>query len=498
MSALNSALTEESKYQVLNSQLTRPLTISKLEFVGGDFNDKYYENLVKNILPQEAADKNAVLSLRAVNDELLSIENSLSNTGLFSKISIDLDVDESAVSPTLIKGESSTFSSSGSGLIPVKAKFNLTQLPLFRYSSYSSILDDGSSVGFRYSNPNFLRNSSSLLLDTNFHYDILSNRLNHKLLNLNILLPLPSQSKTKVIFNPTLATIDATKWASHEQVAAGALLGLQQTNVCPCSKAVTVLTAGVSFTDRKLTSIADSASDLIKASSGDDLKFAGQFNVKVDSRIYQDKFVKSGTLVSLTNEYAAFNGVSAFAEASKAKKNVPFLNFAKTVFDFSTTSSFLSDIFTTQLQFQAGHIVDFSKGKLHLTDKFFLGGDSTLKGFQLNSVGLKDGKDFVGGTSVWRLNLGLFSRLPNVPASSPLRIYSFFNVGDNYNFKSAAEASDLILSGAVLNSASAVGTGIVYKANNAVLDLSYNVPLSVRGQDSAKPGFSLNASLNFF
>lgn len=494
MSSLNTALNEESKYQVLNSQLTRPLAITKLEFVGGDFNDKYYENLVKSILPQGAADKDAIFSLKLFNDELLSIEKSLSNTGLFSNISIDLDVDEAAVLPTLIKGESTL----STGLIPVKAKFNLTQLPLFKYSSYSSALDDGSSVGFRYLNPNFLRNSSCLLFDTNFHYDIFSNELNHKLYNLSILLPLPSRSNAKVIFNPTLATVDATKWASHQQVATGAFLGLQQSKVCSCLNALSIVTGGVSFTDRKLTSIADSASDLIKVSSGDDLKFAAQLNYRLDSQTYQDKFVKSGTSISLTNEYAAFNNVSAFTEASKTKKNVSFLNFTKTVFDFSTTGSFLSDIFTTQLHFQAGHIVDLSKGKLHLTDKFFLGGDASLKGFQLNSVGAKDGNDYIGGTSVWKLNLGLYSRLPNVPASSPLRLYSFFNVGDNYNFKSSAEAKNLVLSGDILNSASAVGTGIIYKANNATLDLSYNIPLSARAQDNAKAGFSLNATLNFF
>ncbi|KAH3671464.1 hypothetical protein WICMUC_004596 [Wickerhamomyces mucosus] len=493
MSSFGAKLHEETKYNVLNRQLTKPLLLNKLEVVGGDFSDKYYENLVEKLLPNQSDKLSNILSLQSLNDELLNIEKSLLYTGLFSNISIDLDLDEALTTP-LLKSQSQY-----QGLIPVKAKFSLTQLPIFKYSSYSTSQDTGSGFGFRYLDPNFLKNSSSLLIDVNLNYDILSNTLNSKLWDLNILLPLAKLPTFRAIFNPSISLIDASEWSSHEQYNVGSFVGLQSTQLSQ-NNAIKIITGGISFTSRQVRQISNSASDSIRTFAGDDFKIGSQFNYKVDSRQLQGKFVKNGYLLDFTNEYAGSNSIDSFSKASNdSKKNIELYNFNKSIFKFDLSKSFIKDIFTANFNFETGHIIDFSNNRLHILDKFFLGGNESLKGFNLNSVGLKDGNDSIGGTSVFRANFQLFSRIPNISKDSPLRLYNFFNIGDNFNFSSFNQFTNLFTSGDIINkSASAVGVGILYKANNATFDLSYNVPLSARVQESSKPGFSISATLNFF
>lgn len=475
--SLQERLTGESQNDTVKNQATKSLSLKRIEISGGDFSNDFYSRLVSPALAS------SVVSLGQLQGELVDIQQKLLYTGLFQDIAVKLDLDESSAT-------------SGPALaLPVKASVSLTQLPLFKYGSYSKSTDCDVACGLRYLNPNVSQNGDSLLVDINLNYDPLAKTVNRKIWDLTYLCPSWSSSNSgKIILNPTVSTIDAQQWASHQQYSVGALIGLQ--NLCWNKCGATWYTAGLSGSLRQVTDISNSASDGIRSFAGGDLKLGLQTHIAHDSRRHKGRFASSGSSVSLDTEISGNNSV----DYSGSQKEIQLKPFLKSVFKAEGAHSFFFDNFTLGYNLETGFIKSLSEAdnKLHISDKLFLGGQNSLLGFKLNSVGVKNGNDYIGGLSSFKADFKLFTRLPNSQKDSPLRLYNFFNIGDVYDFNSLDKVQNLIASGDLLKkSAMASGIGLSYKADNAILDLSYSIPLSTRSQDTAKPGLSFAVVLNF-
>lgn len=473
----------------LSHQSTKPLLLNKITFTGAEFSDKYYNSLVAPLLQDRQSN---LIPLVELNDELDKIHATLLTTGLFKSVNVKLDVSEDITS-TITKGESDFKSS----LVPVNAKFTLEQLPLYKYSSSSKTSDTAASASFQYLEPNLLKQACSLLVDVNVNYDLINNSVNTKSWDLTLLKPLEHYKNLRAIFNPVISSVDAKSWANHEQYTVGALLGLQSTKNFNCKTfgpSVSVLTTGISFTNRQIRNVANSASDSIRAGAGSDFKIAANFNYKYDSRKLIGKFATQGILLDFTNELAGYNTADVFAQKNN---HTPLESFNKTTFRFNSFKSIFNNAITAEFDLEAGTIFQKSADSVPIIDKFTLGGLHSLRGFKLNSVGLKDGDDFIGGTSSYKANFSLYSKLHNVPSAQPLRLHSFLNIGDVFDlecdqFKKYALSGDIFTKSAV-----STGVGLIYKGDNAIADLSYNIPLKVRSNDIAKPGFGFSVALKF-
>jgi outer membrane protein assembly factor BamA len=483
--SLSEQLSKDAQDDLFRNQTTKPVVLNKIEITGGDFSNDFYNKLVSPALNSQSA-----LSLTELETELISIREKLQYIGLFNDIGIKLDLDEVSQVPTLLKGEPQI----SENPLPVKAIISLTEMPLFKYASYSKSTDYDVAAGFRYLNPNFSQNGDSLIVDVNINYDPFSKSINRKVWDLSYLSPTWSRSNSgKFVINPTISTIDAQRWASHQQFSAGALIGLQ--NLCWKKCGATVWTVGLSGSLRQVTDISNNASDLIRTYAGGDLKLGLQTHFSHDSRKYIGRFTSGGSCISLDNEFSGHNSVD-YSGSQQCLQLQPFL---KSLLKLEGASSFLFDNFTLGYNVQAGFIKSLAEDdELHISDKFFLGGLSSLQGFQSNSVGVKSGNDYVGGLSHFKADFRLFTRLPNSKKESPLRMYNYFNIGDVYDFNTLEQTKSVFSSGVLMKkSAVATGLGLSYKADNATLDLSYNIPLSNRSQDTAKPGLSFAVVLSF-
>lgn len=482
---LYSRIQSKEQLNVLNTQTTKPVELKKVEITGGEFSDSYYESILYSLLNEKK-----VFPLKDLTEQLASLKEKLEYSGLFKDISINLDLDKS--STTKLNKHDLLIE----GAIPVNAKIDLTQIPIYKFSSYSSSTDYDAASGIRYLDPNFLKNASTLLVDVNVNYDPFQKTLNRKIWDLTILTPFRNSPSLKAVLNPCISFIDAKTWASHTQFSKGGFIGVQKTWLS--TKGDTILTNGVSVTHRNIGDVLNSASDPVRNDAGDDFKLGFQSNLRYDSRNYLGTFALNGVKLDLTNEFAGFNSV----DSNSNEKELELNKFNKTLFKFEGAKSFFNNNFTAALDFNAGSILTLESNKndrIHITDRFFLGGLTSLKGFHLNSVGLKNGNDYIGGTSFFKGAFTFFSRIPNTSKNSPLRLYNFINLGDVYNFKNFDNFRELAASGDLIKkSAIATGVGLAYKSNNAVVDLSYSIPLSDRNQDNAKPGLSFSVALNFF
>jgi len=481
-------LQQREHLNVLNKQTTKHVELKKVEINGGEFSDTYYESL----LNPSFGERN-VFALKDLNTELSQLKERLEYSGLFKDISINVDLDKSSATK-MSKTDYLTV-----GAVPVTAKVNLTQVPIFKFSSYSSSTDYDAASGIRYLDPNFLKNASTLLVDINVNYDPFNKTLNRKIWDLAIMTPFSKSPSLKAIFNPSISLIDAKSWASHTQHSKGGLIGVQKTWLSTAGDSF--FTNGLSFTHRNVGDVSNSASDVVRTDAGDDFKLGLQSNYRFDTRKFLGQFALNGVNFDVTNEFAGFNSVDAVPNNAE-KEGVELNKFNKTVFKFEGFKSFFNNTFTTALDFKAGSIftLDSNKtDKLHISDRFFLGGLTSLKGFHLNSVGLKNGNDYIGGSSFFKAGFTFFSKIPNTSTDSPLRLYNFINAGDVFNFQSFNQFKDSVSTGDLIRqSAIATGVGLAYRSKNALLDLSYSIPLSDRSQDNAKPGLSFSVSLNFF
>lgn len=484
--SLQDHLIKDVQYDVLNSQTTKPVVLNKIEISGGDFSNDFYKRLVT-----PALDTSNVVPLSTLQSELLRIQQKLLYTGLFKDVDVKLDLDGAQQVPTLMKGEPQLKELP----LPIKASVKLSELPLFKYASYSKSTDYDVACGLRYLNPNVSQNGDSLLVDINFNYDPVNKSVNRKIWDLKYLCPTWIQSNSgKFVINPTVSTLDACKWASHQQYSVGAFIGLQ--NLCWKNCGTTMWLHGLSGSMRQVSEISNKASDEIRTFAGSDLKMGFQSHFSHDSRKYIGRFHSTGSVLSLDSEFSGHNSI----DYSESGKDIQLLPFVKSLLKFEGASSFFYDNFTLGYNVETGFIKSLSEtnDKLHITDKFFLGGLNSLQGFQLNSVGVQNHGDYTGGLSMFKADLRLFTRLPNCAKQSPLRMYNYFNIGDVFDMNSYSKWESKVLSGDLWKkSATATGLGLSYKADNAQLDLSYNIPLSTRDQDCAKPGLSFAVVLNF-
>lgn len=487
-----SRIQNKEHLNILNNQTTKPVELKKIEIKGGEFSDKYYESLLSPLINQSSTP----IALKDLKNELVLIKEKLEYSGLFQNISIDVDLDKSST-PKLSKNDLLI-----EGAIPINAKINLSQLPISKISTYSSTTDHDASSGIRYLDPNFFKNASTLLVDINVNYDPFQNLLNKKIWDLTILTPFQNSPSLKFVLNPCISLIDAKSWASHTQFSKGGLIGVQKTWLSK-NKTPILFTNGLSIAHRNIGDVLNSASDSIRNDAGDDFKIGFQSNLKIDTREFLGAFPLNGIKFDLINEFAGFNSVDNSSTSSNVEKDLELEKFNKTILKFEKNSSFWNNNFTTSFDFNIGSIFQLDSNKtndqIHISDRFFLGGLNSLKGFHLNSVGLKNGHDYIGGSSFFKTGFTFYSKIPNTKNTSPLRLYNFINLGDVYNFKSIESFTKLIQNGDIIGkSAIATGVGLSYRSNSAIVDLSYSVPLSSRSQDRAKPGVSFSVALNFF
>ncbi|KAH3900247.1 uncharacterized protein SCODWIG_03038 [Saccharomycodes ludwigii] len=416
--------------------------------------ESFYRQLLDSVL------SNPLQNVSNLVDTLASIKQKLLYTGLFSSITIDLDLSE--------KTKNVPNNSFGSSIkpLPLTAMISLTPFPHNKFQSTSSTSSSDNSLLTQYNIFNSLGQAENIGFNAgvNLNNDY---KLDEKQAGLSIIYPLPSNPSFKSVLASNFTDIKKNKNfqpATHNQFSTS--IGVQKNwanNVCP------VLYNGLSFVRRD-----DKSSNAF-------LKTAFVSSLILDNRKFFNSFPTNGFKLEINNELTLSQSDK---NTFKKLNNFNKLNFQAEIHSPIITSQ---NRITASLlgQFDLIHVLHDPNSDgtdipsidcIHNMDMLYLNG---LKGFKPN---------LQSKYGLYSLKGLLSYKFPYTKITSPLRFQVFGHVGNVFN--NWHDATQL--------PAFSAGFSLIYQSSIAALDLSYSIPLSNRPQDIAEPGFSFGCALSFF
>ncbi|KAL4225587.1 sorting and assembly machinery component 50 [Mactra antiquata] len=239
---------------------------------------------------------------------------------------------------------------------------------------------------------------------------------------------------------------------------------------------------------RDLRCSSNKTSFAVREQAGHSLKCSIIHSLTRDSR---DNAIlpTEGTLLKLTQEYAGIGGNAQF--------------FKHQVELQANKSLFLDSVL--QLSLAGGVMRHLQANKeIMISDKFFLGGPLTLRGFDLNGAGPCSDGNALGGDMYCVGAVHLYTPLPFRSGKGGLgdilRSHFFVNTGNCGNFQSLRLSDfnkdnlDLFRNSLRLS----YGAGIVLRLGGvARVELNYVVPIWLLPGDRVNPGIQLGVGLSF-
>jgi len=215
----------------------------------------------------------------------------------------------------------------------------------------------------------------------------------------------------------------------------------------------------------------------MRHAAGSSIKSSIFHNWTQDTR--DDKITATrGTYFRLFQELAGLGGDASFykaeTEAQFSRKILPnaFLSFAAR-----------SGILWSMLS------------PTYFSDRFQMGGPTSVRMFRNNSMGPRDNSDSLGGELYWSAGLSLISDIPKKP-SWPVKTHIFINSGrlDNID-KSKSLATNV--KECITKPCVSAGVGIIYRFDPLRVEVNFGVPLVASKSDGHRRGFEVGIGVNF-
>ncbi|CAG8493970.1 15219_t:CDS:10 [Acaulospora morrowiae] len=135
-------------------------------------------------------------------------------------------------------------------------------------------------------------------------------------------------------------------------------------------------------------------------------------------------------------------------------------------------------------------------GQSKISDRFFLGGAQSVRGFKLNGIGPREKRDSLGGDLYLAGGLSLFTPLPKLK-NYPIKGHLFLNGGSLIQVNQSRRLVDNIQNLARTPSVS-TGIGIVYRSSILRFEVNFCLPLITTTTDKWKKGLQLGLGFNFW
>lgn len=219
----------------------------------------------------------------------------------------------------------------------------------------------------------------------------------------------------------------------------------------------------------------------VREQSGHSLKSAIQYTNVIDNRDHP-VLARSGAYLKTTVELAGVGGDVKFVKANT---------------DYQVTKTFYEH-FIAQFTFSKGLVLPFSRDKpVQVSDKFFLGGPLTLRGFTNRGAGYQKEECALGGNAYWLMGMHLYTPMPflhrQTTLSSWLKTHSFMNIGNIVSVNDPNCKQNLLH-----NTRLSVGSGIVIGFGQmARLELNYVYPLWKSQYDKSVTGLQFGIGITF-
>lgn len=471
---------------ILERSSSRPIYLSSVEVVGGEtFSTDFFKKLLSPLV------ENSDYTLGELITNVNSSYSKLVKTDVFKNIGVSLHSDYASKIPSDVKVYNNEKS------IPTKVIFDVQAINLNTGEGFFTFNnDDNLNVNLNYLNNNFNENAELVNFGVNYN----PYKPNEHLISNGKFIANLNNPSFKFIIDLFNTNQNNQAWQQNMEKSTGGLIGLQYVNT---NKSFALLN-GVSLAKRTIYDIGDGASDDLKFFGGDYLKlsFVNQLvlsNLTTLNKI-TNNFPIFGYKVLLSNEISSNqehenpNNQSAFL-----KSNIG-LNFFKSFWDNKITTHFFNE---------AGFIYSTGSSKnennlsnIHISDRFYLGGFNSFRGFTRNSVNTN------GGSQFYKSGLTVFAKLPsfiysphkisatNVASledglgyeANPLRLYATGLVGN--------VAENLLLE--KNNGVASAGVGLKYINHWANFDLGYFISRRFGNDLSSsgiKDGFQFEVSI---
>jgi len=228
---------------------------------------------------------------------------------------------------------------------------------------------------------------------------------------------------------------------------------------------------------RHVGNLTSTASMSIRQATGTSIKSSIFHNWTRDTR--DDPIMATkGEYLKLSHEFAGIGGEASFYKA-QSETVISRKIASNACLSFSTRAGVLWSLLRPT----------------YFSDRFQLGGSTSVRMFRNNSLGPRDGVDSLGGELYWAAGLSLISDFPKKP-HWPVKTHLFLNAGRLDNMDKAKSLAMNVQESITRPSISA-GLGIVYRFDPLRVEVNFGVPLVVSKSDGHRRGFEVGVGVNF-
>lgn len=449
---------------ILNKSASQPIYLSSVEVVGGEtFSSEFFSKLLAPLL--ESSD----YTFGKLVDQVDKSYTKLQDTDVFKDIFVTFVSDYTHPVPENVHN----YNGEKDKIIPTKVKFDVNAINL-NIGEYLLNLDNDTPLNLtlNYLNNNF--NSNAELVNFGVNYNPYKPN-QHLITNAKLVANL-TNPRFKFLIDMFNTNQNNQVWQQSSEKTLGGMIGLQYNN---SMKNLGILT-GLSLVKRTLHDIDDSAIELLKPFSGEQIKssIVNQLNYSNINYLNNGSknFPKNGYNMIISNEISSNQPVGT-------NKNDYFM---KSVLSTNIFKTFAKNYLTFKLSTDIGAIYK-NQDPVHVSDRFYLGGSNTFKGFAKNSINVN------GGNQFYKIDTSLFIKLPYFLYSPKSDFYNEINPLRFYVNGLVGSVSDDLLSDKSSNTS--VGFGLKYFNNWANFDLGYYVSSKVNETSVIKDGLQFSFSI---
>ncbi|ABN68113.2 SAM50-like protein [Scheffersomyces stipitis CBS 6054] len=368
--------------EVLGTSGTRPLYVSSIEVNGGEtFSAEFFKKLLTPLIDRSD------YTLNQLVDTIGITQDKLNKTNVFKDIAVSLHSDYTALIPSTVKNYNKETP------VSTKVVFDLQSINLNIGEGFLNFNNqENLTLNLDYLNNNF--NDNAELVNIGVNYNPYKPN-DHLITNTKFLANLNNPS-FKFLIDLFHSQQNNQTWQQSSEGSTGGLIGLQYNQ----SKTLTYLT-GLSFARRTIHNIDDAAADELKFFAGDFLKSSIISQVAYSDVEFLNSFTKNFPTNGL--KFVLSNEISSNQEQENPDNHAAFL---KSSLSLNYYKSFLNNAITTEFSSDFGGIYSSSNGPVHISDRFYLGGVDSFRGFCRNAVNIN------GGSSFYKLSGTIFSQLP--------------------------------------------------------------------------------------
>ncbi|KAF8067576.1 surface antigen-domain-containing protein [Lyophyllum atratum] len=129
------------------------------------------------------------------------------------------------------------------------------------------------------------------------------------------------------------------------------------------------------------------------------------------------------------------------------------------------------------------------------SDRFQLGGPTSVRAFRANSMGPRDGSDSLGGDLHWSAGASVISSIPTKP-HWPVKGHAWLNAGRLDAIDKTQDLGDNLRRTLMSPSISA-GVGVIYRFDPVRVEVNFGVPLVTSKSDGSRRGLQVGMGLEF-